>query len=190
MPGRASLAGVGERAPELNLPTEAGTAFSLAQVEGRPTLVSFLSHAACPFCREHVIEVTKRQEEIAGLGGAVVLVAYDLPSLLAAKMMRGLHVPYPVLFDANRDAYRGWGLDRRGLGFRLSLTAYWRYIKLLLRGEPYLGSAPDMLQLGGDFVLDRDLRIAFAHRMRHGLDRADVPVLVDALSRSGRRARS
>jgi peroxiredoxin len=188
MPNRSSPAGVGARAPELNLPTESGAAFSLAQLEGRPTLVSFLSHAACPFCRQHVIEMTKRQEEVARLGGTVVLVAYDLPSLLAAKMMRGLHVPYPVLFDANREAYRSWGLGRIGrLSYVLSLTAYWRYLKLLLRGEPYLGTAPDMLQLGGDFVLDRELRIGFAHRMTNGLDRAEVPVLMEELRRVGTR---
>jgi peroxiredoxin len=177
---------VGDSAPELNLPNEAGKAFSLAQLEGRPTLVSFLSHAACPFCRQHVIEVTKRQEEIARLGASVVLVAYDLPSLLAAKMMRGVHVPYPVLFDADREAYRGWGLGREG-GFNVvySATVYWRYLKLLLRGEPFLGMAPDMTQLGGDFVLDRQHHIGFAHRMSHGLDRAEVPVLMDALRRVG-----
>jgi peroxiredoxin len=37
---------VGDRAPELNLPTEAGTIFALSEAKGRPTLVSFLSHAA------------------------------------------------------------------------------------------------------------------------------------------------
>jgi peroxiredoxin len=185
MEGHPSTAGVGDRAPELSLPTESGGAFSLAQVEGRPTLVSFLSHAACPFCREHVIDVTKRQQEIAQLGGAVVLVAYDLPSLLAAKMMRGLSVPYPVLFDAEREAYRRWGLGRVGR-FRqaFSPVGYWRYLKLLFRGEPFLGTAPDMLQLGGDFVLDRNLRIGFAHRMTGGLDRAAVSVLMEELRRA------
>jgi peroxiredoxin len=179
------VATVGDRAPDLNLPNESGRAFSLTDVAGQPTLVSFLSHAACPFCREHVIEVTRRQPDIARTGGAVLFVAYDLPSLLAAKMMRGLHVPYPVLFDADRDAYRRWGLGRTGFGAMLSPTLNWRYLKLLLRGEPYLGSAPDMFQLGGDFVLDRDHRIAYAHRMTSGGNRAAVPVLMEELRRAG-----
>ena len=38
--------GVGAPAPELELTDEMGTAFSLSSIQGRPTLVSFLSHAA------------------------------------------------------------------------------------------------------------------------------------------------
>jgi peroxiredoxin len=37
---------VGDQAPLLKLPTEAGSMFSLEEVRGRPTLVTFLSHAA------------------------------------------------------------------------------------------------------------------------------------------------
>lgn len=37
---------VGDPAPTLALPTEAGESFSLEQVAGRPILVTFLSHAA------------------------------------------------------------------------------------------------------------------------------------------------
>jgi hypothetical protein len=45
MRGQSVKPAVGDGAPELNLPTEAGTAFCLTEMEGRPTLVSFLSHA-------------------------------------------------------------------------------------------------------------------------------------------------
>jgi peroxiredoxin len=38
--------GVGDPAPELMLPNEAGEMVSLADLRGRPVLVSFLSHAA------------------------------------------------------------------------------------------------------------------------------------------------
>jgi peroxiredoxin len=37
---------VGDSAPELNLPGETGGIFTLSETMGRPTLVSFLSHAA------------------------------------------------------------------------------------------------------------------------------------------------
>ncbi|HSM15389.1 MAG TPA: hypothetical protein VK845_00140 [Gemmatimonadales bacterium] len=37
---------IGDPAPDLTLPTEAGEEFNLAPCRGRPTLVSFLSHAA------------------------------------------------------------------------------------------------------------------------------------------------
>ena len=127
----------------------------------------------------------ERQEEAAELGALVVLVAYDRPGLIGTKMMRGLEVPYTIVFDPEREAYRSWGMGRTGLmGAMLSPELNWRYLKLLLRGERFLGFAPDMFQLGGDFVLDRSHRLRFAHRMRNNGDRATVARLFEELRRA------
>ncbi len=127
----------------------------------------------------------QQQQAIEQLGGVVVLIAYDRPGLLGAKMMRGLEVPFPILFDPERMAYRAWGLGRTGLlGAMLSPELNWRYLKLLIRGERFLGFAPDMFQLGGDFVLDRRHRVAFVHRMRNNGDRAPVARLMAELRKA------
>jgi hypothetical protein len=57
----------------------------------------------------------------------------------------------------------------------------WRYFRLLLAGERFLGMAPDMFQLGGDFVVDPHGIVRFAHRMRSNGDRASVASLFRAL---------
>jgi len=114
-----------------------------------------------------------------------VLIAYDRPGLIGTKMMRGLDVPWPVLFDPARESYRRWGLGRTNLfGAMLSPELNWRYLKLLLRGERFLGFAPDMFQLGADFVLDRAHRVTFAHLMRHNGDRPPTALLVDHLKQA------
>jgi len=129
--------------------------------------------------------VIERQAEVEALGAEVVLVAYDRPGLVGTKLMRGLDVPYTIVFDPERSAYRSWGMGRTGLlGAMLSPELNWRYLKLLLRGERFLGFAPDMFQLGGDFVLDRGHRIAFAHRMKDNGDRAQVSTLFRELERA------
>jgi hypothetical protein len=126
--------------------------------------------------------VIARKDEVAGLGGVVLLVAYDDVSLLQAKMLRGVEVPFPILFDPDRTAYRAWAMGRTtALRSFLSPRLSWRYLKLLFRGEPFLGLAPDMLQLGGDFVVAPDGRLAFAHPMRDNGDRADPAVVIEAL---------
>ena len=127
----------------------------------------------------------EQRARIDGLGATVVMVAYDRPGLLATKMMRGLDVPYPLLYDPDRASYRAWGLGRTGLfGALLSPALNWRYLKLLLRGERFLGVAPDMFQLGGDFVLDRGGRVRFAGRMRNNGDRTPTGRLLDELVRA------
>jgi AhpC/TSA antioxidant enzyme len=129
--------------------------------------------------------VIERQAEVAAVNAAVMLIAYDRPGLLGTKMMRGLDVPYTILFDPDRASYQQWGLGRTGpFGAWLSPALTWRYLKLLLRGERFLGFAPDMYQLGGDFILDREHRITFAHRMTNNGDRAEVSVLLHELRRA------
>src|SRR5262249_59252050 len=99
-------------------------------------------------------------------------------------MLRGVQVPFPILIDADKSAYRRWGMGRTTpLRSFLSPTLTWRYLKLLWRGERFLGLAPDMLQLGGDFVVDREGRVAFAHAMKDNGDRAPVDRLFEELSR-------
>ncbi len=126
----------------------------------------------------------ERREEIAALG-EVVLIAYDEQSLLEAKMLKGIDVPYRLLIDSKKRVYAEWGLGRTGLmGAMLSPGLNWRYLKLLLQGERFLGVAPDMFQLGGDFVIDAEGKVVFAHRMRNSGDRAEVTDLIAALSKA------
>lgn len=127
----------------------------------------------------------ERQAEIEAVPADVVLVAYDESSLLGAKMLRDLDLPFPLLLDSERRSYAEWGMGRTNLfGAMLSPSLNWRYLRLLLRGERFLGFAPDMLQLGGDFVVDGERRIAFAHRMHNNGDRAPVPRLLQELKRA------
>lgn len=124
------------------------------------------------------------KNEIAGMGAQVLLVTYDDPSLLERKMMHDMECPFPLLIDKEKQIYRRWGMGRTNLlGAMLSPALNWRYLKLLLRGERFLGFAPDMFQLGGDFIVDRQGQIAFAHIMTNNGDRAEVSHLMQVLKR-------
>ncbi|HEX9760469.1 MAG TPA: hypothetical protein VGA40_06100, partial [Candidatus Acidoferrales bacterium] len=52
----------------------------------------------------------------------------------------------------------------------------------LLKGERFLGVAPNMFQLGGDFIVGRTGRIAAAHPMRNNGDHVEVSQLLAELS--------
>lgn len=126
----------------------------------------------------------KHHKEIAGLGAEVLAVAYDEPSLLSAKMLHGVALPFPLLLDRTRETYARWGMGRTGLtGAMLSPSLNWRYLKLLAKGERFLGFAPDMLQLGGDFLVDKQGTLVSAYRMRNNGDRVNTRTLLDELRR-------
>ncbi len=125
----------------------------------------------------------KRQKEIEGLGAQVLVVAYDEPTLLSAKMLHDVALPFPLLLDRTREAYARWGMGRTGLtGAMLSPLLNWRYLKLLAKGERFLGFAPDMFQLGGDFLVDKQGTLVFAYRMRNNGDRVSTEMLFDGLA--------
>jgi AhpC/TSA antioxidant enzyme len=130
--------------------------------------------------------VIERRDEIEALNAAVLLVAYDKPSLLSAKMLHDVELPFPLLLDQSKETYAQWGMGRTGLtGAMLSPELNVRYFKLILSGERFLGFAPDMFQLGGDFVVDGEGTLAFAHRMTNNGDRASVGSLFDVVKSVG-----
>lgn len=112
----------------------------------------------------------------------MLLIAFDDLSILQAKMLSEIDLPYPLLLDKDRETYAAWGMGRTNVfGAMLSPELNWRYLKLLAKGERFLGFAPDMFQLGGDFVVDREGVMKFAYRMKNNGDRATTEQLVSEL---------
>ena len=88
-------------------------------------------------------------------GAAVVLITFTRPHNLHGFRHR-LNLAYPVLADETRAVYRAYGLGRGrwwrvwGLG---TVRAYGRLLRLGRRLER---PSDDTLQLGDDFVVDRE----------------------------------
>lgn len=123
-----------------------------------------------------------RLGEIHGLGAQVVAVTQSKPEVLAAQLRLE---PRPFLFlcDPERTAYRAFGLERGGWGmfFRPRVLAH--YLRQIFRGwGPRRSNAGEnVLQLGGDFILDGDGRVTFAHRSADPSDRPAVDELLRRL---------
>ena len=132
------------------------------------------------------MKVLDRWQRIEAAGAGVLVVVHDSPERVRAGVLDGLAVPFPVLVDEQRTAYRAWGL-RRAPFWRVYLApAVWRqYWQLVRSGERLRRLGRDTLQLGGDFVVGRDGRLAYA-RPQQADDRPPVGVLVQELERAAR----
>ena len=118
----------------------------------------------------------KRQLDEAD--ASVVFVTFDDPEPVRRGLLAGLEVPYPVLVDRERVAYRAWGLRRSSLaGIWLDPRVWARYAALVVRGERLRRLGSDTLQLGGDFVLDGDGKVVYARPQQ----RDDRPPVGDLL---------
>ena len=120
------------------------------------------------------------------LGAGVVAVSLGRPEQLAAYR-RTTPWPFPVVCDPERAAYRLFGLERTRWRtfFRPGILV--RYLRLMTRGWRLraANAGEDLLQLGGDFVIDRGRRLVYAYRSAEPTDRPPVAALLDAVRSAG-----
>ncbi|MHB1422413.1 MAG: SelL-related redox protein [Gemmataceae bacterium] len=133
-------------------------------------------------CRAHLGEVRCRYEEIRQLDGEVLVVTFAQPAMLALYE-RDRALPFPMVADPSLTAYQAFGLERASWRAMFRGRVLWRYLRLMLRGwmPQRPNKSADVLQLGGDFVLDEQRRLVYAHRSAEPTDRPPVAELLRAL---------
>jgi len=118
-------------------------------------------------------------ERIRTAGAELLVITMSKPEALTeySKMRTW---PFPVVGDPERTAYRAFGLERTRWRtvFRPDVLA--RYTGWVLRGwvprQPSPGE--DVLQLGGDFILDEQQRMIYAYRSKEPTDRPKAKELL------------
>jgi peroxiredoxin len=123
-----------------------------------------------------------RSEEFRRLGAEVLVVTQARPEVLAA-FLREQPLPFDAVADPERAAYRAFGLERTSWAAMLRPWVLWRYLRLMLGGwrPRRLRQGEDVLQLGGDFVLDRQGCLTHAYRSAEPTDRPPVEELLRAV---------
>ena len=126
------------------------------------------------------------RDHIDRLGDATVAVVTFSSGPLLAAYADEHRLPFPLLSDPDRRAYRAYGLERgrrlRVWGLRSGIA----YAGLLRRGRRFRRPVEDTLQLGGDFVIAPDGTLAYTFWSEGPDDRPPVAELVDAVSRTRR----
>ena len=127
------------------------------------------------------MKVLRRRERLEAAGATALFVVHDDPELVCTTMLAGLEVPFPVLVDRDRAGYGAWGLPRASVLRIWGDPRVWlRYLRSALGGVRPRRLGRDTLQLGGDFVVAPDGRIAYS-RPQHTDDRPPVAVLLRTL---------
>jgi hypothetical protein len=125
-------------------------------------------------------------DEVRRLGGDVLVVSFSPPRAVARYLER-YPLPFPVVSDPERTAYRAFALGRTTWRDLLSPRSILRYLGLIFRGWLPWKTAKDddLLQLGGDFVLDRTGCVVYAHASGEATDRPRAAELLAALKKVG-----
>lgn len=133
-------------------------------------------------CRVHLVEVRKIYEAIRELGGEVLVVSFTPPKKVAIYLAK-YPLPFPIASDPTLAAYRAFALEKTTVGSMLRPGVLLRFLGTLLHGwrldMPTRGD--DLMQLGGDFVLDADGRLRYAHPSSEPTDRPSAEALLQAM---------
>jgi len=133
--------------------------------------------------------VRDRYDDFKQLDAAILVVSFSPPSSLM-DYRQHLELPFEVSSDVDRAAYRAYNLLSASRFRVWSPRVIWRYLQLVVGKEKMTLKRPkrddDLLQLGGDFVIDRRGAVIFSHQSEGPEDRPEVSALLDALKGAGR----
>ncbi len=141
-----------------------------------PTLVVFLRHGGCPFCRETLADVELQRNTIEAAGNQIALV-----HMMSDDQARELFQNYklddlPRFSDPEQRAYRAFGLQRGNVSQVMGPRIWWRGFKATILARHGFGKpAGDVFQLPGTFLIsDGQIMRQFIPK-----DSADRPNLLD-----------
>lgn len=124
----------------------------------------------------------QRYGDIRALGGEVLAISFAPPERVAAYVTNN-PLPFPVLADPNLEGYRAFELGRTSWIGMMNPLVLLKYMALMFKG--WLPGKPagkdDLLQLGGDFVIDGRRRLVYAYRSVNPTDRPTADALVHAV---------
>jgi len=142
----------------------------------RPTLVVFLRHLGCTFCREALADLRARRASLES-GGTRLLLVHMSPGDQAEPIFsrHGLDGIEHVS-DPDQVLYRAFGLARGSLLQLFGPRVWVRGVLATLRGHLVGKLAGDGLQMPGVFLVENG-RIVRAFRHRTAADRPDYAAL-------------
>ena len=128
------------------------------------------------------MDVRRDYASFRAAGGDVALITMGTPQQ-ANTFRQRLRLPFPVLADPDRAAYRAFGLDSGSLWQIAGPRVWLKGVKALFRGG---ASQPvgDVRQMPGAFVIDREGVIRFAHYARHSADYPQHAAMLAAVEKS------
>ncbi len=113
---------------------------------------------------------------------SLAMITFTDPKNLAAYTADH-ELPFPVLVDPTRSAYRAFGLGRGSVARVYGWRAARRYLQLFAENGITGLSKPteDTLQLGGDFIISPDGNLAYGFWGEGPDDRPSVDELINAI---------
>lgn len=171
-----------ERAPDVDLVDSTGRDVRLSDYWQRQlTAFTFIRYLGCIFCREQVKEMRDRAGDLADAGLQVVLIAPARPDA-AREFVDQLRLPFAMLTDPRREAYRAYGLTDGSTGQLLNARIVTRATSAFLHGTmPGRPERGISRQLPGTAIVATDGMLRLMHVARDASDHLSTRQLLEAV---------
>lgn len=135
-------------------------------------------------CRAHLGDIRDQYRSFQDINATVVAITFSSPPE-ALKLVQELKLPFPLLSDSQKEAYKIFELGSAQLKDFLSPQVLWKFMGRILTGwMPSLGySKDDLFQLGGDFVVDGRGDVVYAFKSSSPADRPTIQFLLEQLQK-------
>lgn len=123
----------------------------------------------------------ERQDELEPYDVQIFAVTFESASR-ASEYQHDNPLPFPLLLDSGRSAYRRFGLGRKPATTVWGPKTLWYYAVRLLQGQtPEDSRGSDTYQLGGDVLLRADMSGGWIFRSKSPVDRPQVDAILRLL---------
>ena len=123
----------------------------------------------------------RRYADFRNQGGEILAICFD-PLERAERYARDQELGFPLLVDPERRVYGAYGLEQGAVWRFLLPQVTFGYLRLMVGGGRRIQRPhEDPLQLGGDFVVDPEGRLALVHPCQDPSDRPPVAQLLAAV---------
>jgi peroxiredoxin len=107
---------VGSKAPEFEIETWDGRAFSLRALAGKTVYLAFFRYAGCPLCNVRMRDLVKHHDELVQRGVEVVAVVQS-PAESVRKAFDALAPRFTIIADAEERLFALYGLEASLAGY-------------------------------------------------------------------------
>jgi hypothetical protein len=148
-----------------------------------PTLLTFLRHFGCIFCREMVRDLRKAHEEIAGFPR--VLFVYQGSVEDGRAFFDKFWPGASAISDLPKTLYQAFHIQRASFGQGFGPMVWSCAIRAGVKGNGVGRPIGDPWMMPGMFLIQPDAAIAWQHRFAHVGDHPDLRTIpVNAVSAS------
>ncbi len=169
---------IGDIAPNFALLNAANETVHLQDLWAiRPTLLSFIRHFGCLFCREWLSQLEQHKDVLSDAGIQVLVVAMGQPKHITRYCGR-LAPSIDCVVHETTQPYDAYGLIQGSWKEFVSFDVLKAGVHAYFKGHTTGQMIGDPRMMPGSFIVDQQGKIAYSYYSEHVADHPDIATLV------------